>query len=306
MAWLRTHRSWLLPALLFLLTLLSTLYAGSRMLVSELKPSPSLWEGWVFALPMMAILFAHEMGHYIAGRVHGVDISLPYFIPVPFFLFGTMGAVIRMREQIRSRNVLFDVGASGPYAGLAVTLPVLVVGLLQSPIAKLPSEGYLLEGQSLLYAALRWSVKGPIPEGYDVMLNPCALAGWAGLLVTMINLLPVGQLDGGHVAYAWLGSRQNRISEQVRRALPKLALLIGVFYALAAYLRGARFELWLRELSAGVQWLIWAAFLWLMVRGGKEHPPTSPGELSPLRRRLAGATALLFALLFMPSWMRVY
>ena len=156
-------------------------------------PPTSLTElqtGWVFSVPLMAILLAHEFGHFFAGRYHRVDVSPPYFIPIPFFLLGTLGAVIQIRERIRSRNALLDIGAAGPLAGLAVALPVIIYGIATSPVEPLPEGPYMLEGRSLLYLGLLSWLKGPIPEGYDIMLTPTALAGWAGLLVTMINLLP--------------------------------------------------------------------------------------------------------------------
>jgi membrane-associated protease RseP (regulator of RpoE activity) len=292
-----------------LLTFLSTLYVGSQM---ERAASPStlseLLAGWTFSVPLMAILLAHEFGHYFAGRYHRVDVSPPYFIPMPFFLLGTMGAVIRMRGEIRSRAALLDIGASGPLAGMAVALPVVIVGLLISPVEALPQDGtpYLIEGRSILYLALIELTKGEIPVGHDVMLSPTALAGWAGLLVTMINLVPVGQLDGGHIAYALFGPEQDRYSEWIRFSLPAIALLVGVAYALPAYLDGLRGERLVQEFAAGAHWLIWAGLLWWMKRAaGAKHPPTGSVPLGPGRRKVAWFTLILFALLVMPSWLRI-
>ncbi|MCA9543650.1 MAG: site-2 protease family protein, partial [Myxococcales bacterium] len=201
-----TLRRWLLPLGLILLTFLSTLYVGAGMQGVEVNSVGALLSGWTFSVPLMAILLAHEFGHYIAGRIHGVSISPPYFIPMPLVLLGTFGAVIRMRGRIRSRHALLDVGASGPLAGLAVALPVLAYGMWTSNIEPLPESGsFIIEGRSILYLGFLYALKGPIPEGHDIMLSPTAFAGWAGLLVTMINLIPVGQLDGGHVAYALFG-----------------------------------------------------------------------------------------------------
>ena len=222
----RRKTRWGLPLLLMVLTFLSTFYVGAGMVIQ--KPPTSIGElaaGWVFSLPLMAILMAHEFGHFFAGMYHRVDVSPPYFIPVPFFLFGTMGAVIQIRERIRSRNALLDIGAAGPLCGMAIALPVIIYGIDTSPIQQLPDGPFIVEGRSILYLGLLSWLKGPIPQGYDIMLTPTALAGWAGLLVTMINLIPFGQLDGGHVAYALLGSRQNRISGWVLRALPVLAII---------------------------------------------------------------------------------
>lgn len=300
-------REWRLPALLFAATCASTLWVGSAM---ENAPG-QLWAGLPFALPLMAILLSHEMGHYIAGRLHRIDISPPYFIPMPFMLLGTMGAVIRMRGAIRSRNALLDVGAAGPLAGMVVALPVLVYGIATSPVTPLPSRTaetqLILEGHSLLYEALLYLLKGPIPEGSDISLTSTALAGWAGLLVTMINLVPFGQLDGGHVAYALLGPRQDKLARWVPRLLPLVAVATGAWYGGKAMLARLPWETVATEALAGWHWLLWAVVLRLMVRvSGWSHPPTEDATLSPGRRWVARFTLALFVLLFMPSWVRVY
>jgi membrane-associated protease RseP (regulator of RpoE activity) len=300
-------RAWALPLLLMALTLLTTLWAGAGMHGVDVASPADLWAGWDFALPLMGILVAHEMGHYVAGRIHGVDISPPFFIPMPFALLGTMGAVIRMRGTIRDNDALLDVGAAGPLAGIVVALPVLVFGIVTSPIEALPAAGgnFILEGHSLLYAGLLFALKGPIPAGMDIMLSPTALAGWAGLLVTMMNLLPVGQLDGGHVAYALLGRRQNVVARRVLMALPIVALLTGLYYAGLAAIAGARDWALVSELGAGVHWLVWFGVLQIMARlTGLDHPEAGDRPLSPGRRVVAIGTLVLFVLLFMPSWVR--
>lgn len=303
----RRKTRWGLPLLLMALTFASTFYVGAGMALG--KPPTSLAElaaGWVFSLPLMAILMAHEFGHFFAGMYHRVDVSPPYFIPVPFFLFGTMGAVIQIRERIRSRNALLDIGAAGPLCGMAVALPVLIYGIAASPVEQLPNAPYIVEGRSILYVGLLWWLKGPIADGYDIMLTPTALAGWAGLLVTMINLIPFGQLDGGHVAYALLGHRQNSVSALVLRALPILAVIVCLAYGLPAYLHGIRGERLVYDASAGVHWLVWAFLLWLLTRAtGPGHPPTEDSQLSPRRRAVGWLTMLLFVLLFMPAWIRM-
>jgi membrane-associated protease RseP (regulator of RpoE activity) len=280
----------------------------------------TLAAGWTFAVPLMAILTAHEFGHYIAARLHGVDISPPYFIPFPNF-FGTMGAVIAMRARIPSRNALLDIGAAGPLAGMAVAIPVLVVGMLESPIAPSPPRGtlgpagalgipevvggYLQEGHSLFYDLMLLLVRGGIPEGHDIHLTPTALAGWAGLLVTMINLLPVGQLDGGHVAYALLGPAQDRYSRLVLRALPVLAVLSSALLVLRGWLLNHGPGSLVGNVMAGFPWLVWWVVLKLMLRGDNaNHPPTDDDTLSPGRRKVAWLTLALFPLLFMPAWLR--
>ena len=297
--------AWVRATLLFGLTFLSMLYAGADRAVDSLE---ALWTGWDFAVPLMAILLCHELGHYVAGRRWGVDISPPYFIPMPFMLFGTMGAVIRMRGRIRTRDALFDVGAAGPWAGLAVAVPVLVYGIATSPVTALPDDGtaYFIEGRSLLYAGLLAQLKGPIPEGQDIFLSSTALAGWAGLMVTMMNLVPVGQLDGGHVAYALLGERAHRLGRAVLIGLPIAGVLTGAYYALDAIGHGYDADTVEVQALAGLHWVVWFAVLQVIARlsGGHEHPPTDDGVLSPKRRVVAMATLVLFGLLFMPSWMR--
>lgn len=303
----RHNRQWILPLILMALTFVSTFYVGATMVLGRSPGSVTdLQTGWVFSLPLMAILLAHEFGHFFASKYHHVDTSPPYFIPAPFLFFGTLGAIIQIRERIRSRNALLDIGAAGPWAGMAVALPVVIYGIATSPIEALPEANYIIEGRSLLYLGLLSCLKGPIPPGYDIMLTPTALAGWAGLLVTMINLIPFGQLDGGHVAYALLGPRQDQLSRHLLRGLLLVAVIVGAAYGVPSYLDGVRGERLASEFMAGMHWMVWALLLWLLTRAtGSEHPPTDDSRVSP-RRRIGGwLTLLLFALLFMPSWIRV-
>lgn len=288
-------------------TFLSTFYVGSGMVLGRTPLSlAELGTGWVFSIPLMGILMAHEFGHFFAGKYHDVDISPPFFIPVPFFLLGTMGAVIQMRERIRSRNALLDIGAAGPLGGMAVAVPVVIYGIASSPVEALPEANYMVEGHSLLYAGLLTLLKGPIPEGHDIMLTPTALAGWAGLLVTMINLLPFGQLDGGHIAYALLGPRQDRISAWVIRGLPLLALIVCAAYGIPSYLAGDRGDRLVYNATAGMQWFVWALVLLALTRAtGAKHPPTEDSNLTPARRIVGWGTLSLFLLLFMPVWLRM-
>jgi membrane-associated protease RseP (regulator of RpoE activity) len=286
---------------LFALTCASTTYVGSQS-----SSSGSLASGLAYSVPLMAILLAHEFGHYIAARVHRVPASLPYFIPIPIPPLGTMGAVILMRDRIARRDALFDIGAAGPLAGLVVALPVLIYGILQSPISPNPTTPYLAEGHSLLYSGLLYALKGPFPPGQDIMLTPTAFAGWTGLLVTMLNLIPALQLDGGHVAYALLDARYAAVSRFVRRSLLPLGIAIAIAYGLPAFLAGQRGDALWQAASPGMQWFTWWLLLWWMARrGGQEHPPVDPGPLSPRRRALAAFTLGLFVLLFMPAWLRL-
>ena len=198
------------------------------------------------------------------------------------------------------------IGASGPLAGLAVAIPVLIYGIAQSPVQPIPpDEPYLLEGRSLLYVALLYLLKGPIPDGHDIMLCSTAFAGWAGLLITMINLLPIGQLDGGHIAYALFDRKQLAFSRRMRSLLPLLGVMVALAYGLSAYAEGKRGDALQYEFQAGLPWLTWWILLTILARVSRiEHPPTDSGELSEGRRQIAILTLCIFALLFMPAWMR--
>jgi membrane-associated protease RseP (regulator of RpoE activity) len=283
---------------MFLTTVGTVFWAGAYQVAQpgDVFDGKLLVQGWVFAVPLLAILLAHEFGHYIAARLHGVPASLPFFIPmVPWGSpLGTLGAVISMRDRIKSRDALVDIGAAGPLAGMVVALPVLVWGLLHSPVQRATGAG-MLEGESLLYLLLKRVTLGPIPAGYDVMLHPVAFAGWAGLFLTMINLVPVGQLDGGHIAYALFGPAQNHIARMVHGGLAGLgALIIATRFAL-----GGSLEV---SVASGAFWLVWFGLLFLLKWiGGRDHPPTEPGELGTVRKIVAAGSLLLFVLLFMPT-----
>jgi membrane-associated protease RseP (regulator of RpoE activity) len=289
-----------LAVALFALTCASTTFVGT------LSNAGGWRAGLAYAVPLMAILLSHELGHYIAARIHRVPASPPYFIPLPVPPLGTMGAVILMRNRIARRDALLDIGAAGPLAGLLVALPVLAYGIAHSPVQPEPhGVVYYMEGRSLLYLGLLHALKGPIPAGYDIMLGPTAFAGWAGLLVTMLNLIPAVQLDGGHVAYALLGERYEAVSRTLRRLLLPLGIGVILFYGWPAFAAGKRGDALWTELESGTPWLLWWMLLSLMARfGGREHPPIDPGPLSPRRRVLALFTLSLFVLLFMPTWLR--
>ena len=299
---------WKINLALFLATVLSVFFTGLDVwgpgvpagggLVGILRALPA---GWPFAVPLLAILLTHEFGHYIAARVHRVEASLPYFIPLPLLSpFGTMGAVISMRGRIRSRDALLDIGASGPLAGLCVAIPVLIVGLMRSPIEPSGAHG-IQEGQCLLYLALKRLLLGPIPAGSDVFLTPMALAGWVGLFVTMLNLVAVAQLDGGHIAYALFGERQNRYGRFLHRGLLAVFAFNAARFLGPVLARRAWGELD-HAISNSTFWLVWFVLIGFIKRaGGGDHPPTEPGELSPVRKGLAVLSLVMFALLFMPT-----
>lgn len=264
-----------------------------------------------FAATLMTILVVHEMGHYVAARVHGVDASLPLFIPLPpQITLGTLGAVIRMRRPIDDRNKLIDVGAAGPLAGLAVAVPLLIIGLHLSPLASAPQPGTYYEGNSLLYLALKYMTFGrylPGADGTDVVLHPMAFAAWVGLLITMINLIPIGQLDGGHVARAYLGNRHERFSRVLHWVLLAIGVAVASVLGIAAWRQGfGAGTITTQALAGGLPWCVWAAMLaglrWMA--GGEYHPPVGDEALSPGRRRLVLFSAIIFLLIFTPVPLR--
>lgn len=309
----------LVNAALFLLTVITTTATGALQVHASGEIAP-ISDGLVFSVPLLLILLCHEFGHYIAARVHGVPASLPYFVPLPpWFGFGTLGAVIKMPGSPTDRRKLIDIGAAGPLAGLVVAIPVLLYGLSQSPITPMTAAG-LQEGNSLLYLGLKYLVTGRwLPDGrYDVSLHPTALAGWAGLLVTMLNLLPFGQLDGGHVMVARFGNRYPRVAARLHKLL--LILAAGVF--LFTYLvvlqaqqegraprepTGEPLPVWFVALQACLPWLIWFFIVRLLRRvgGGQEHPPVDDEPLGRGRRLLFALVFLVFVSIFMPVPMRV-
>ncbi|MGB9589387.1 MAG: site-2 protease family protein [candidate division WOR-3 bacterium] len=245
----KRSRYWI-NILLFALTLLTTLTVGAmyeQVGLGELLRQPwLLWKGLPFSLSIMGILFIHEMGHYIASRLHGVEATLPYFIPFPTII-GTMGAVIRIKSPIPTRRALIDIGVAGPIAGLVAALPLTFIGLkLSSFVPKAGIEGALLLGDSLLFKLMSFLAIGNPPDGHDVILHPIAFAGWIGFFVTALNLIPVGQLDGGHIAYALMGRWHKPFA--------------WVFWAVL--------------LVAGIFWPGWWWWALLILIFGVKHPPT--------------------------------
>ena len=202
--------------ILFAATVFTTMLAGAiQKGVNPFASPANLLAGLPFSVTLLGILLAHEMGHYLTSRRRGVPASLPYFIPVPTII-GTMGAIIRMRAVVRDRRILFDIGIAGPLAGMCVAVPVTFVGLLLSQVIATSSNlGGIELGDSLLFMGMSRLVFGPLPETHTVLLHPVAFAGWLGFFVTSLNLLPMGQLDGGHVTYGIFGPRHRTISRVV-------------------------------------------------------------------------------------------
>ena len=214
-------RRWLHLAL-FVLTIVSTTLVGAEHYLGyvsdfgrqPVRISPALiLQGFWYSGTILLFLGAHEFGHYLACRYYQVDASLPFFIPMPLVLTGTLGAFIRIREPIPTKPMLFDIGIAGPLAGFAVALPALFIGIALSPVVLVPQNlsGFNL-GEPLLFRAATWLTWGSIPDGYSVNLHPMAFASWFGLLATALNLFPIGQLDGGHISYAVLGRRSTTVT----------------------------------------------------------------------------------------------
>ena len=292
---------------LFLATCVTTFLSGSGF-----GADFDAVRGFYFSGTIMAILLCHVMGHYWVARHHGINASLPYFIPLPPVIsLGTLGAVIQMDEPIADRNKLIDVGAAGPLAGLAIAIPLLLYGLSLSPLAITePDQGAMVEGNSILYLALKFMVHGlflPNQNGLDVQLHPMAFAAWVGLLITMINLLPIGQLDGGHIACAALGDKHESFSRRFHWLLLAVGALVVLWLALSLASRGASLASALPiALKAGMPWLVWAVMLLVMRRmsGGRYHPPVGPQPLSRGRFRLVLVMIFILVVLFTPIPLR--
>jgi len=287
----RSDRTWLPPAL-FVATLASTMYMGAwhhaYFLVgfSDDAARFALLPGAWYSFTILAILGTHELGHYYACRYYRVDASPPYFLPVPIVPTGTFGAFIRIRQRIPTKAMLFDIGAAGPIAGFVVAVPALFAGVALSRVTPLPpadSVELITLGEPLLFRAAAWLVWGALPDGHTINLHPMGFAAWFGLLMTALNLFPIGQLDGGHISYAALGSRSTGVT------LGGVAVVVGLtFFSLS--------------------WLLWAVLMvTMLVVFGPRHPRTLDDHvpLDSRRRLVALATAAIFVLCFTPAPIRI-
>ena len=272
-----------LNILLFTATVISTLLAGALWAGIDIISRPTLiftdpWRivaaGFPFSVSLLSILLFHEFGHFYAARLHRVNVSWPYFIPGPTVI-GTFGAFIKSKSAFMNKRQLLDVAAAGPLAGLIISIVVLAIGTQGSSVQEFPQGAAgIYFGESLLHRLIIFLVKGPIPEGQVLVVNSIALAGWVGLLVTMFNLLPIGQLDGGHIMYA-LFDKAQRVLAYVSLA----AILVLSFW-----------------------WPGWAFWLVLTALLRPAHPPTIMDEV-PLdaTRRIVGYLSIAaFAICFMP------
>ncbi len=278
-AWQRWGRN----LVLFILTVASVFVTGVfQSAQTVIIPGQGIFEvvdvsaGFRLAAGLLGILLAHEMGHYLACRYYGVDATLPFFLPAPFTLVGTLGAFIRIRAPIPHRRALFDIGVAGPLAGFAVCLPVLWLGLQEARMTVLPPDaGGIFLGEPLLFQWAARLVHGVVPDEMTLTLGPLGLAAWFGLFVTALNLMPIGQLDGGHVTYSLLKERAQRISR------------IGSWVCVAL-------------VYFGPNWILWAILLRVL---GRRHPPTLNDRLPVGRgRELVGLLSLVvFILCFVPN-----
>lgn len=259
------------------------------------------------AVSLLGILLVHELGHYVAARLHRVPASPPYFLPLPFVgMFGTLGAVITMSDRIRSRKALLDIGAAGPLAGMVVAIPVLYFGLTLSEVTPRSTTGYMQEGQSILYWLMKRAVFGPIGPDQDVQLHPMALAGWGGFMLTMLNLLPWGQLDGGHIAFALFGKQQHRFARWFRRGLLLVFAYNVVVYVIPALMHRSNQSVG-DAVATSANWLIWYGITGAMAHfSGEDHPPFEPEPLDLGRQLVAVLCLVLFVLLFLPTPIAFY
>ncbi len=266
---------------LFFLTVLTTLMAGAMMEGGNLWKNPlDILKGIPFSVTLMLILGTHEFGHYYYAQKHKVDATLPYFIPAPPFLFliGTFGAFIKIKSPIYRKDALLEIGAAGPIAGFLVAVPALFIGLILSTVVeKAATEGAILLGDSILMKIFTWIIFPGLGEAQDVMLHPIAFAGWIGLLVTMLNLLPIGQLDGGHIAYAMLGKKHDFVAKAALFMLIPLS-----FFSL--------------------NWLVWGLLILFLMRTTK-HPPIQDiqSPLSEKNKNVGLVCLVIFILCFIPA-----
>ena len=266
---------------LFISTIFTTLLAGAMMEGALVFSKPlEILKGFPFSITLMLILGTHEFGHYYYAQKHKVEATLPYFLPAPPFLFliGTFGAFIKIKSPIYKKDALLQIGAAGPIAGFIIAVPSLLIGLkLSNVVEKVDINNAIMLGDSLLMKFLTWMTYPNLLETQDIMLHPMAFAGWIGLLVTMLNLLPIGQLDGGHIAYAMLGKKQNIIGKLAFISLIPLSFI-------------------------SLNWLFWGLLIFFLMRSAK-HPPIHDINipLSKFNKRIGYICLIIFILCFIPA-----
>jgi Zn-dependent protease len=292
------NRIWL-NILLFVVTVLTTFFVGFSWSASykyadtlfgnpQLAPDPGIFLdpeiitlSLIYAVVLIGILLGHELGHFLTCRYYRIDATLPYFIPAPT-LIGTLGAFIKIRSPITKKKQLFDIGIAGPLTGFVLSVPAIIYGLSFSKVVpSLPREEAIIFGEPLLLKIVGSVIFKGIPEGFDVVPHPVAFAGWVGVLVTALNLFPVGQLDGGHVAYALWGQKSRKIAP----------FFLGVFVLMGVFF-------W-------VGWFVWALLIYFL---GLKHPRITDEDkpLSPRRRSIGYLVLVIFILSFIPDPIRGY
>ncbi|MFC1851498.1 site-2 protease family protein [candidate division CSSED10-310 bacterium] len=270
---------WVKVSVLFSLTFVTTTASGSLQRGSYPFDSwADFSQGLLFSGPLLFILMSHEMGHYLMCRRHGVAVTPPFFIPLPpYFFIGTLGAFIRIKQVIPNRKVLVEIAAAGPLAGMVAALPMFVVGILTSPLSNIDPQAtnIIYEGKPLLTKIIMSLLYSSAGQDMDISLNAVAFAGWLGFLVTLLNLLPVGQLDGGHIVYALFQKHHYKVAQIATVMITCLALF------------------W-------PGWIIWAIIITKLI--GFKHPPTffDHQTLSRFHWGLGISCIFLFMLLFMP------
>jgi membrane-associated protease RseP (regulator of RpoE activity) len=274
--------------LLLVVTICTTTFAGASYYLSfdsdfgrrAIEVGPAVfWQGLWYSAPVVLILGAHEMGHYLCCRYYKVDASLPYFLPFPFSPIGTLGAVIKIREMFPTRTILFDIGVAGPIAGFAALLPLLIWGMALSKVVPAPSiESGIAFGEPLLFRFVSWLMFGPIPDSQALNAHPMVFASWFGMLATALNLLPFGQLDGGHITHATLQRHSTIIS-----ALTVLAAIVMCFFSSS----------W---------WAFTVIMIVMLFVVGPRHPRVIDEEepLGPGRRAVAIFALVMLVLCFTP------
>lgn len=285
--------------ILFILTILSTFFTGMWLSISETDISSQvaatgnanllkiffqpkiLLSGGLFSIAILSILLAHEMGHYFACRRYGIIATLPYFIPFPT-LIGTMGAFIKIKSPINSRKALFDIGAAGPIAGFILAVPWMYAGIKMSQVTDVAPSGSVLLMSDPILTDLIIKISGfNIPEGFNLIAHPVYTAAWFGCLATAINLIPVGQLDGGHIIYSLFTSKAKKIYSLAFI----ITCLIGIYAVIVEGFYG---------------WALWILLVFFLMRKG--HPPTLDDkmELGAKRKILAVFALIIFILTFIP------
>jgi hypothetical protein len=292
------NRIWL-NILLFVATVLSTFYVGFFWSISymhtdtlvgnsQIAPDPSIFLdpkivtlSLVYAVVLIGILLGHELGHFLTCRYYNIDATLPFFIPAPT-LIGTLGAFIKIRSPITKKQQLFDIGIAGPLTGFILSLPAIIYGLsLSKLVPSLPRDESFVFGEPLIFRIVGSMVFKGVPEGFDVIPHPIAFAGWVGVLVTALNLFPVGQLDGGHVVYALMGQKSRRFAPYI----------IGIFVLMGIFF-------W-------IGWFVWAILIYFL---GLKHPHIHDEDkpLSLGRRYVGYLMLVIFILCFIPDPIKGY